>query len=61
MVRNGQVFADDFQRNQKKFWERVTNKNESRELGAMCDENDVVIADEERGRKNEIDSMWGQG
>ena len=23
-------------------------KNESRELGAMCDENGVVIADEER-------------
>ena len=39
----------------------MTNKNESRELGAMCDENGVVIADEERGRKNEIDRMWGQG
>ena len=61
MVRKGQVFADDFQRNQKRFWKRVTNKNESRELGAIGDENGVVIADEERGRKNEIDRMWGQG
>ena len=52
---------------------------ESRELGVICDENGVVIADEERvmnrwkeyfegiqvwmirGRKNEIDNMWGQG
>ena len=39
----------------------MTNKNRSRELGAMCDENGVVIADEERGRKNEIDRMWGLG
>ena len=57
----GKSLQTNFHRNQKRFWKRVTNKNESRELGAMCDENGVVIADEERGRKNEIDRMWGQG
>ena len=51
----------------------MTNKHESRELGAICDENGVVIADEERVMNrwkeyfegllgvDEIDRMWGQG
>ena len=44
----GKSLQTNFHRNQKRFWKRVTNKNESRELGAICDENGVVIANEER-------------
>ena len=43
----GKSLQKECQRSQKGFWKRVT-KNESRELGAMCDENGVVIADEQR-------------
>ena len=39
---------EGFQRNQRRFWKRVTNKNESRVDGTVCDENGVVIVDKKR-------------
>ena len=43
-IEMGKSLQEDFQRNQR-LWKRVTNKNESRENGRVCDENGVVIAD----------------
>ena len=47
-IKMGKSLQEDFQRNQRRFWERVTSKNESRMNGMLCDENGVVIADEKR-------------
>ena len=44
-IEMGKSLQEDFQRNQRRLWKRVTNKNESRENGRVCDENGVVIAD----------------
>ena len=47
-VELGKSLQDEFQRNQRRFWRRVTNRSERREAGRVCDENGVVIADEDR-------------
>ena len=40
--------GEDFQRNQRWFWKRVTKKNERKEAGNVWDENGEVIDGEER-------------
>ena len=47
-IEMGKSLQEDFQRNQRRFWKRVTNKNESRVNGTVCDEKGVLIADEKR-------------
>ena len=57
----GKSLQEDFQRNQKRFWKRVASKNKSREARTVCDENGVVIADEERVMnrwKEYFEGLW---
>ena len=44
----GRSLQDDFQRNQRRFWKRVTKKSEREEASKVCDENGEVIDEEER-------------
>ena len=47
-IKLGRSLQDDFQRNQRRFWRRVTKKSERKEAGKVCDENGEVIDEEER-------------
>ena len=61
MDRNGQVFAGGFSEKPEKVLERVASKNKSREARTVCDENGVVIADEERVMnrwKEYFEGLW---
>ena len=44
----GRSLQNNFQRNQRRFWKRVTKKNERKEAGNVWDETGEVIVGEER-------------
>ena len=48
MIELGRSLQDDLQRSWRRFWNRVTKRNERKEAGNVCDEDSKEIDGEER-------------